>query len=784
MRFSHGIRGVNTIQGDIAFGEAYTLFYLATSVMAQISSSSSTKEGNTSTESGSGAFYYHKDSLYLHQSDNSGAHLVPTLLTTSNYVVWSRFMKRALQSKNKLGFVDGSFPQPSDENFEKFLQWSFVDSIVAAWITNGMTKDLAEEYAFSTSARQLWLDLEEKYGTGDKPQAFNLKKKLAAMRQNGDSLAVYSNRLLKCWEELNCLEPKIRCPSTDSKCCNTNKKHDDCHSSNLVLQFLMGLDECYDAVVSNILMLEPTPPYNKAYAMVARIESQRGMAASSTNVTESSALAVKVAEQQKLSSGGKNSSMATRKDVKKGDRYCNHCNRSGHMDDTCFRKHGYPEWYKEYKTQKGKKGQSMSNNVSEGDSSQSGKGFDMDAFSEMIQKELQKFMKSKGANEEKSVNTTCFADFAGNIRNSYASKCFKSGEVKINSKLTLQGVLYIPDFRYNLISVHRLAEGGKIQFSFNGCECVMQDLLSKEILAVGRVKKHLYLLNKDEVVLLASCNNDTNNNSCMMSCNSVDKGIFWHERLGHPSLIVLNKLGLSSKAITNDVCDVCHTSKQTRLPFGLSSINTRESDMQGGLLPPTTIPTTATAPNTEITEHSSLEQGRGVSSTSTDLENSIDGDEELNTNQTEVVAPSGQTVEVQEEENNDANVRRSGRVSRQPAWLKNYVTCAGDIAFGEAYTLFYLATSVMAQISSSSSTKEGNTSTEYGSGAFYYHKDPLYLHQSDNSGAHLVPTLLTTSNYVVWSRFMKRALRSKNKLGFVDGSFPQPSDENSEKFSE
>ena len=36
-------------------------------------------------------------------------------------------------------------------------------------------------------------------------------------------------------------------------------------------------------------------------------------------------------------------------DSKKQFRHCDYCNNDGHVRDTCFRLHGYPDWYKEYK---------------------------------------------------------------------------------------------------------------------------------------------------------------------------------------------------------------------------------------------------------------------------------------------------------------------------------------------------------------------------------------------------------------------------------------------------
>ncbi|KAF7820577.1 UBN2_3 domain-containing protein [Senna tora] len=107
------------------------LFYYSLT-MANDRDSSSSTAGTRSitgvTEPHSG--FYRKDPLDLHPSDHTGMQLVTTMLTTSNFMIWSHFMKIALKSKNKLGFVDGTYPRPTDETSDKYLQWSFVDSIV------------------------------------------------------------------------------------------------------------------------------------------------------------------------------------------------------------------------------------------------------------------------------------------------------------------------------------------------------------------------------------------------------------------------------------------------------------------------------------------------------------------------------------------------------------------------------------------------------------------------------------------------------------------------------
>ena len=49
--------------------------------------------------------------------------------------------------------------------------------------------------------------------------------------------------------------------------------------------------------------------------------------------------------------------------------------------------------------------------------------------------------------------------------------------------------------------------------------------------------------------------------------------------------------------------------------------------------------------------------------------------------------------------------------------------------------------------------------------------DPLYIGQSDSSGAVLVPIkLIGSENYGIWSRSMRIALLGKRKYGFVTGA--------------
>lgn len=51
--------------------------------------------------------------------------------------------------------------------------------------------------------------------------------------------------------------------------------------------------------------------------------------------------------------------------------------------------------------------------------------------------------------------------------------------------------------------------------------------------------------------------------------------------------------------------------------------------------------------------------------------------------------------------------------------------------------------------------------------------NPYYIGANENSGALLVSHPLDSNNYYTWARSMKKALRIKNKLGFINGSITE-----------
>ncbi|KAH0692735.1 hypothetical protein KY285_019832 [Solanum tuberosum] len=112
-----------------------------------------------------------------------------------------------------------------------------------------VSKSLLSGVAFASSALQVWNDLKERFDRVDGSRTYSLHKDIVTLQQ------------------------------VPAPCCNCDKsKGFVAHMNRQKLyQFLMGLTESYQQARSQILMLNPLPTINHAYAMIVGDESQKAV---------------------------------------------------------------------------------------------------------------------------------------------------------------------------------------------------------------------------------------------------------------------------------------------------------------------------------------------------------------------------------------------------------------------------------------------------------------------------------------------------------------------------
>ncbi|XP_058004034.1 uncharacterized protein LOC131180686 [Hevea brasiliensis] len=139
-------------------------------------------ESDNVSEVRDAADQYINEALKLQNSDNPGLSLVSVPLNCMNYLTWSRSMVIALCAKDKLGFITGKVEKPPD-NFNLFEKWRRVDCMVISWILNSISKELVEYFIYTPSAKDLWNELEQRFGVNNGPLLYNIKREIASFTQ-------------------------------------------------------------------------------------------------------------------------------------------------------------------------------------------------------------------------------------------------------------------------------------------------------------------------------------------------------------------------------------------------------------------------------------------------------------------------------------------------------------------------------------------------------------------------------------------------------------------------
>ncbi|GJX28486.1 putative RNA-directed DNA polymerase [Tanacetum coccineum] len=505
--------------------------------------------------------------LHLHHNDSATLTVVSVKFKgTENYQVWSCAMLLALEGKNKTGFIDGSCRR---SNTDEVLgrQWDRVNAIVLGWILNSISEELFLGQIFSKRAKHVWDELKETYDKVDGSVTFNLHHKINSLSQNGSSIADYYHKLNALWKQFDAL---VQLPRCTCHAAEDFKKH---NSLMKLMQFLMGLDDSYMPIRSNILSRDPLPDVRGAYAIISSEESHRVVSTSNVGTSQRSQSSVfnssvnnRGATQRTPNSGNFSRPNNVTRPSGGGNRrtnggpqlVCENCGFNGHTIDRCFKIIGYPTDFGKRNNNNNQGTQNFNrrfiNNNSVGSSSSS--TFSDDQLSKIIS-----LIKDNSLNNEKGVQ----ANMAVSHPNGTEAVITSVGDMVLSRNLTLYDVLVVPDYCVSLMSVHKVARDSGLIIAFNENKCFVlpQDLREMKILGTGNQIDGLYYFNNGDV-------QGINTGFEKLNCN-LSKYI-WHSRLGHPSDQVLKVLEHELVFDNCDLghCEICQRSKQTREPFPLS----------------------------------------------------------------------------------------------------------------------------------------------------------------------------------------------------------------------
>ncbi|RYR13544.1 hypothetical protein Ahy_B04g070479 isoform D [Arachis hypogaea] len=84
------------------------------------------------------------------------------MLGFNNYHSWERAVLRALTSKNKKKFVDGTIVKPAPDDLLS-KAWNRCNNYVVSWINLALSPEIAQSIMWHNVAFDLWQDLKRRY---------------------------------------------------------------------------------------------------------------------------------------------------------------------------------------------------------------------------------------------------------------------------------------------------------------------------------------------------------------------------------------------------------------------------------------------------------------------------------------------------------------------------------------------------------------------------------------------------------------------------------------------
>lgn len=514
-------------------------------------------------------------------------------LDGTNYALWSQVVEMYISGKDKLGYINGDIPQPphTDPSFRK---WRTDNAIVKGWLINSMEPSLIGNFIWFPTAKLVWDSIATTYFDGnDTSQVYDLRRRVAQLKQEGEPLEKYYNDLQGLWREIDFRRPN------PMECAVDIQHYNSLIQEERVYVFLDGLDDRLDNLRGDVLQIRPFPTLEQAYAHVRR-EALR-QAVMVTGSTDSIHGEVLAAKGLKLNSpihgpspqGGGRYSKNTRSRQPSEGAKCTHCGNSKHTRESCFKLHGYPDWWEEFQEKKRRDAAGSDNvkgkaavvtaepHLSLASPSPTPQDISANADPANLGHALcishnstdsGSWLLDSGATNHMTFTAKDFSSTSPPRRTSIAngngmvSPVTGAGIVTLSPSLQLSHTLLVPSLSHKLLSVSQVtAELNCVALIYPNF-CFLQDILTKEIIGRGTKRGGLYYM--DDFSMGQA-------HHVHQSGGIHERQLWlWHRRLGHPSFGYMKYLfpTLCSKLPNVDFkCETCILAKSHRATYSLSS---------------------------------------------------------------------------------------------------------------------------------------------------------------------------------------------------------------------
>lgn len=203
----------------------------------------------------------------------------------------------AICAKNKQAFINGKCPRPAATSNELPI-WERCNAIVLSWIMNSFSKEIFSGFVYSTDATVVWNDLKERFDKINGSRIFSLHREIESLLQGTNSVSVCYSKLRQLWDEFASLVILPTCQ------CEYARRYVEYDQQHHLLQFLMGLNDSYTSIRSQILKMSPLPSVGHAFTIISQEESHRSISAAAVYPVDTSASAFFSSRDRLMIGGG------------------------------------------------------------------------------------------------------------------------------------------------------------------------------------------------------------------------------------------------------------------------------------------------------------------------------------------------------------------------------------------------------------------------------------------------------------------------------------------------
>ncbi|XP_019252858.1 PREDICTED: uncharacterized protein LOC109231670 [Nicotiana attenuata] len=486
---------------------------------------------------------------------------------------------------------------------------------------------MADNLQYVNDAKELWQELEDRYDQTNGAKLYQLQKEINDLSQGSLDITGYYTKMKKLWEELNTLNihAKRACKCTCGARENIHKVEQD----RRLIQFLMGLNEVYTIVRGSILMMNPLPTIAQAFSILIQEEKQREVKPSISFSMDSAALNV---------SGSGNSNFRTNYNQQennntysgyKGNQlnsrprpFCDYCkmpgfNKGRRIAENVFgpsneadalkddgngpqeqeqsrhmhslTKEQYGQLLTILESFQGGVDKSTSNCINGGAVNFAGISacsthFDSsNHLCDSSNSDADTWILDSGATNHMTHNKSILTNvktfvypYLVILPNGYKVKVTLIGDVILSPKFSLKKVLFVPSFKFNLISVHSLTVQLGCIVVFTKYICILlQGPSLKRPLEIGKAKTGLYLH------CSSNCNTGStlsNSSSASIPCftnneNKVDYVVSTSSSPSSSQLVSTSKLVSTTPVTSTIVTPPYSSNRSSSLPHSDQSVN-------------------------------------------------------------------------------------------------------------------------------------------------------------------------------------------------------------------